>query len=214
MKKLKTLNLLPILYAAYASSLLAMNLLATKQFDLWHFTVTTGILVSPIAFIIQDVTTELFGYQQSKRMIYTGFTILAVATMIYQLAMMITPSTFWPHQEAFVTILKTTFRITAASLLAYLIGSLVNAKVMAQLKTKYPNTLFFRAITSTIFGQLLDNLVFAALAFWGVLPNSALFSMVIGGTLFETCYEIILYPLTRFLIHTGQNYLGDELYDF
>ena len=56
--------------------------------------------------------------------------------------------------------------------------------------------------------------MFAALAFWGVLPNSALLSMVIGGTLFETCYEIILYPLTRFLIHTGQNYLGDELYDF
>ena len=85
---------------------------------------------------------------------------------------------------------------------------------MAQLKTKYPDTLFFRAITSTIFGQLLDNLVFAALAFWGVLPNNALLSMIIGGTLFETCYEIILYPLTRFLIHTGQNYLGDELYDF
>ncbi|MHB0808858.1 MAG: queuosine precursor transporter [Facklamia hominis] len=211
MKKQRLLTLLPLLYAAYASSLLAMNLLATKQFDLWQFTVTTGILVSPIAFIIQDLTTEVFGFRIAKRMILTGFVILIVASLVYQLAILIPPSNFWSNQAAFASILSTTLRISLASLTAYLVGSLVNAKIMDQLKQSYPDSLFFRAITSTIFGQLLDNLLFAFLAFWGVLPLSALISMVIGGTLFETIYEIVLYPLTRLLIRLSQNYLGDEI---
>lgn len=211
MKKQRLLTLLPLLYAAYASSLLAMNLLATKQFDLWQFTVTTGILVSPIAFIIQDLTTEVFGFRIAKRMILTGFVILIVASLVYQLAILIPPSNFWSNQAAFASILSTTLRISLASLTAYLIGSLVNAKIMDQLKQSYPDSLFFRAITSTIFGQLLDNLLFAFLAFWGVLPLSALISMVIGGTLFETIYEIVIYPLTRLLIRLSQTYLGDEI---
>ncbi|RYC97751.1 queuosine precursor transporter [Facklamia hominis] len=211
MKKQRLLTLLPLLYAAYASSLLAMNLLATKQFDLWQFTVTTGILVSPIAFIIQDLATEVFGFRIAKRMILTGFVILIVASLVYQLAILIPPSNFWSNQAAFASILSTTLRISLASLTAYLVGSLVNAKIMDQLKRSYPDSLFFRAITSTIFGQLLDNLLFAFLAFWGVLPLSALISMVIGGTLFETIYEIVLYPLTRLLIRLSQNYLGDEI---
>ncbi len=211
MKKQRLLTLLPLLYAAYASALLAMNLLATKQFDLWQFTVTTGILVSPIAFIIQDLTTEVFGFRIAKRMILTGFVILIVASLVYQLAILIPPSNFWSNQAAFASILSTTLRISLASLTAYLIGSLVNAKIMDQLKQSYPDSLFFRAITSTIFGQLLDNLLFAFLAFWGVLPLSALISMVIGGTLFETIYEIVLYPLTRLLIRLSQTYLGDEI---
>ena len=144
-------------------------------------------------------------------MILTGFVILIVASLVYQLAILIPPSNFWSNQAAFASILSTTLRISLASLTAYLIGSLVNAKIMDQLKQSYPDSLFFRAITSTIFGQLLDNLLFAFLAFWGVLPLSALISMVIGGTLFETIYEIVLYPLTRLLIRLCQNYLGDEI---
>ena len=144
-------------------------------------------------------------------MILTGFVILIVASLVYQLAILIPPSNFWSNQAAFASILSTTLRISLASLTAYLIGSLVNAKIMDQLKQSYPDSLFFRAITSTIFGQLLDNLLFAFLAFWGVLPLSALISMVIGGTLFETIYEIVLYPLTRLLIRLSQTYLGDEI---
>ena len=126
MKKQRLLTLLPLLYAAYASSLLAMNLLATKQFDLWQFTVTTGILVSPIAFIIQDLATEVFGFRIAKRMILTGFVILIVASLVYQLAILIPPSNFWSNQAAFASILSTTLRISLASLTAYLVGSLVN----------------------------------------------------------------------------------------
>ncbi|MGX7092358.1 queuosine precursor transporter [Hutsoniella sourekii] len=210
MKSFKSVRLLTFLYAAYAASILAMNLLATKQFDFWQFTVTTGILVSPIAFIIQDLMTELFGYKEARSMILTGFFIMLIATLIYQLAIIIPPSAFWSNQEAFASILGTTLRISLASFTAYIIGSLMNARIMDQLKNKYQHLLFVRVISSTLVGQLLDNLVFAVLAFYGILPVAAIASMVIGGTLFETVYEVILYPVTRLLIQAAQNYIGDD----
>ena len=91
-------------------------------------------------------------------MILTGFVILIVASLVYQLAILIPPSNFWSNQAAFASILSTTLRISLASLTAYLIGSLVNAKIMDQLKQSYPDSLFFRAITSTIFGLSLIHI--------------------------------------------------------
>lgn len=207
MKSERKINLLTVIYALYAGSIIAMNIMATKQFDLWQFTVTTGILVSPIAFIIQDVVTEVFGYKEARRMISTGFIVMLGATLFYQLAIIIPPSQYWEGQAAFSSILGTTLRISIASLSAYYIGSLTNAWVMDKLRKKYKEQLFFRLISSTIVGQVLDNLVFAVVAFTGILPGAAIASMVIGGTLFETIYEIILYPVTRGLIMRAKNYL-------
>jgi len=96
--------------------------------------------------------------------------------------------------------LGSTARISIASNIAYIIGSLINSKVMVDLKKKFDKYLFFRAISSTVAGQLVDNTVFMTLAFAFVLPPMAIVTMVIGGTIIETVYEIIVYPVTRFVI--------------
>lgn len=210
MKSTNGTKLLTVLYALYAGSLIAMNILATKQFDLGMFTVTTGILISPLSFIIQDLTTEIYGYLEARRMIIIGFAVMLGATLFYQLAIMIPPSAFWQGQVSFVAILGTTLRISIASLSAYLIGSIMNAWVMDSLKVRYQDRLFFRLISSTVVGQLLDNAIFATVAFLGVLPVTAILSMIVGGTLFETVYEVILYPVTRALIKRAQGYIGVE----
>lgn len=212
MKLKKQMHLLTVIYALYAGSVITMNIMATKQFDLFQFTVTTGILVSPIAFIIQDVTTEVFGYKEARRMISTGFIIMLGSTLFYQLAIIIPPSHYWDNQAAFGSILGTTLRISIASLSAYYVGSLMNAWVMDKLRKKYKEQLFFRLISSTLVGQVLDNLVFAVVAFTGILPAAAIISMVIGGTLFETVYEIILYPVTRALIIRAKSYIEVDEY--
>ena len=205
-------KLLSIFYASYAVSVIVMNLLATKQVDLGPFTVTTGIIVSPIAFIIQDVITEIYGYNQASRMIWTGFILIFVSTILYQVAIIIPPSSFWEGQGAFEAILSTTPRISIASLTAYLLGSHVNTYIMNQLGKRNPDQLFNRVITSTIFGQLLDNFIFAFIAFTGLLPFPALLSMGIGGTIIEVVYEIIFYPITLWAIKKTKFYLKEDPY--
>ena len=201
---------LAVLFATYAGFLIVMNALATKQFDIAIGTVTTGILVSPIVFMAQDVATEVFGYKTARRMILTGFTIMAIATALFQLAIMIPPSQFYANQEAFATIFGSVPRIVFASFLAYTIGSLVNAKVMAWMKQRWGGGLFGRAITSTFVGQLLDNAIFGVVAFAGVLPPMALVSLAVVATLFEVVYEIVLFPATKAAIRYTQRYIARD----
>ena len=207
MKENKTKALVS-LFGIYTACLVIMNILAVKQIDIWIFTVTTGILVSPIVFIIQDVTAEVFGFNIAKKMILLGFGTVFLGTAFYQIAIIISPSIFWENQEAFKILFSTTTRISIASFSAYISGSLINAKVMTALRKKFKNKLFFRAISSTIAGQFIDNAVFSFVGFLGILPIGAIISMIIGATLFEVIYEIILFPITKTSIKKIEKYIN------
>lgn len=197
---MKKIEIEKYLFGIYCAGIIIQNILATKNIDITIFTVTTGILVSPLVFIIQDIQTEIFGYKKAKKMIILGYVMNFFAIMLYSLSILLPSSSTYTNQEAFTTILGTTPRIAIASFIAYIIGALINSKVMEKLKTKHEKNLFFRAISSTVVGQFIDNMLFAVIAFIGILPTQAIISMIVGGTLFEVIYEIIFYPITKKLI--------------
>ena len=93
-----------------------------------------------------------------------------------------------------------TFRLLIASFAAYLVGSLVNAKLMTYLKKWDEEKLFFRCILSTLFGEGMDAIIFITIGFFGTMPMEALLGMIIVQALFKTVYEIIVYPITRTVI--------------
>ena len=198
-------KLVPILFGVYCAGLMIQNMLATKTIDVAIFTVTTGVLISPLIFIVQDVSSELFGYKQTKRMVLLSFVMNFIAVVLFQLAIMLPASETYANQEAFSTILGSTLRITCASFGAYITGSLINSKIMVVLKEKNKKSFFVRAITSTVAGQLCDNAIFSFGAFAFVLPVPVILSMVAGATLFEVIYEIIFYPVTKKIICVLQN---------
>jgi uncharacterized integral membrane protein (TIGR00697 family) len=187
----------PFLYALYCASIMAMNILATKQIDIFGLTVTCGIFVSGFMFWSQDIVTEVYGTKESKKMVFTCYILSLIMTLLFQIAIFVPSSQFWDMQEAFASVLQTTLRITVASFIAYSIGSFVNVSILGKLKKLYPKSLFVRAVGSTIFGQLLDNGLFAFIAFLGVLPVNAIISMMIGGTLVEAITEVVLYPILK-----------------
>lgn len=209
-KEFKKNKILQIMFGLYTGAIILQNILATKQIDILMFTVTTGILVSPIVFIIQDIVSEIFGYKDAKKMVLLGFIMNFIGVLLFTLAIYLPSSQFWSNQDAFSSILGTTFRISIASFIAYITGSLINSKIMVMLKNKFPKSLFVRAISSTIVGQFLDNSLFAFIAFYNILPISAIFSMILGGTIFETLYEVIFYPVTKFSIRKLNKYINNK----
>lgn len=200
MNKCKSYTIAQALFGIYCAALIIQNTLAMKSIDVLGFTVTTGVLISPLLFIAQDVSSEVYGYKQTKNMILLSFAMNLIAVILYQIAIALPASSVWANQEAFAAILGTTGRIAFASFLAYILGSLANSKIMTKMKEKHPKSLFVRAMTSTIVGQLLDNAIFSFVAFAGVIPTANIITMVVGATLFETLYEVILYPVTRAII--------------
>ena len=91
-----------------------------------------------------------------------------------------------------------------ASLTAYFVGSTINAQIMVSMrdaaKGKGGIALFARCITSTLFGELCDSLIFITIAFIGSMPFKQIIVMVITQALFKTIYEMIAFPITNVVI--------------
>lgn len=204
-------KLIPVLFGMYCAALMIQNVLATKTIDVAIFSVTTGVLVSPLVFIIQDVSSELFGFEQTKKMILLSFAMNFIAALLFQLAIILPPSASFANQEGFAAVLGSTLRITCASFVAYVTGSLINSKIMVALKNRHGKSLFVRAITSTLAGQFCDNAIFVVGAFAFVLPVPVIISMIVGATLFEVIYEIIFYPVTKKAVTVLGRKIGSEV---
>ena len=123
-----------------------------------------------------------------------------IAVICYNVTIMLPAPVFFENSQAFSVVLGSTLRLLIASFIAYLAGSLVNAKVMVKLKKWDDDQLFFRCIVSTLFGEGLDAIIFIFIGFYATMPVEALLVMIVAQALFKTVYEIIVYPVTRVVI--------------
>lgn len=188
------------LTGVFTACLIVSNIIAGKTFDFFSFTLPCAVIIFPIIYIVNDVLAEVYGYQKARRVILLGFFMNLVAVICYNVTIWLPAPVFFENSEAFSIVLSSTFRLLVASFVAYLAGSLVNAKLMVYLKQWDEDKLFFRCIFSTLFGEGLDAIVFIFIGFFGTMPFEALLLMIVVQALFKTCYEIIVYPLTRYVI--------------
>lgn len=199
---MKTKNdILQVLTAAFVACLLLSNVMAAKQFEFYGVVLTSGAILFPVVYIINDVMAEIFGYEKARRVILTGFAINAFAVVAYNLAIML-PAPAYANESAaaFALTLGNTWRVLLASFAAYLAGSLSNAFVMDRMKARGRGGLMARCVLSTVVGESLDGILFVLIAFAGVLPWAAVVSMIAAQIVFKTALEFVFYPVTRKVI--------------
>ena len=184
----------------FCASLIVSNIIASKTFELYWVSLPCAVIIFPIIYIVNDVLAECYGYKKARRAIYLGFFMNLVAVICYNITMFLPAPAYFTNNAAFHTVLGSTLRLLVASFAAYLVGSLINAKLMVYLKAKNEDNLFFRCITSTFVGEGLDAIIFITIGFLGTMPVVALLIMIVAQALFKTAYEIVVYPLTRKVI--------------
>jgi uncharacterized integral membrane protein (TIGR00697 family) len=198
----------------FAICLLISNILATKIILIGSWAAPAGVLIFPIAYIINDVIVEVWGYQKARLIIWSGFAVNLLAALFFTLAIVVPAAPFWQNQAAFSTILGSTPRIIAASLLAYLIGSFLNAFVMSKVKVLMKGKDFsVRAILSTLVGETADSFIFILIAFAGNLPMNVLIGMIFTQACIKTVYEIIILPFTIVVVKWVKKVEGTDTYD-
>ena len=193
-------ELYAILTGVFTACLIVSNIIAGKTFDFFSFTLPCAVMIFPVIYIVNDVLAEVYGYSKARRVILLGFFMNLVAVICYNLTIWLPAPAFFENSEAFSIVLGSTLRLLVASFIAYLVGSLVNAKLMTYLKKWDEEKLFFRCIVSTLFGEGLDAILFITIGFFGTMPTEALLTMIVVQALFKTVYEIIVYPITRTVI--------------
>ena len=121
---------------------------------------------------------------------------------------------FWGNQEAFATVLGTTPRVFAASLIGYLFGEFSNSMILSKLKVKTEGKkLWMRTIGSTIVGEAFDTVIFISISFWGTMPTETLLQMMLFQYLFKVCYEIIFTPVTYAVVRKLKKIEDMDTYD-
>lgn len=194
--------------------LIISNTVAVKVVEIWGFVLPAGIICFPLAYIFNDVLTEVYGYEKTRSIIWWGFLALALTSIIYYVATILTPAPFWKEQESFAKLFGFVPRIAIASFLAYLVGSFLNSYVMSYMKIKTKGKyLWTRTIGSTIVGEGADSIVFNFVAFYGIFDLNNLLKIVISGFILKTLYEIIATPITYFVVNKLKKIESEDKFD-
>ena len=194
--------------------LIAANLLETKVIQIGSLTVTAGLLVFPISYIINDCIAEVWGFKKARLIIWSGFAMNFFVVALGLIAVAIPAAPFWEGEEHFDFVFGMAPRIVAASLMAFLVGSFLNAYVMSKMKVASQGRNFSaRAIWSTVVGETADSLIFFPVAFGGIIAWRELLIMMCIQIILKSMYEVIILPVTIRVVKAIKKIDGSDVYD-
>ena len=194
--------------------LIAANLLETKVIQLGSLTVTAGLLVFPISYIINDCIAEVWGFKKARLIIWSGFVMNFFVVSLGLIAVALPAAPFWDGEEHFDFVFGMAPRIVAASLMAFLVGSFLNAYVMSKMKVASGGRHFSaRAILSTVVGETADSLIFFPVAFGSIIAWKELLLMMGIQIVMKSMYEVIILPVTIRVVGVIKRIDGSDVYD-
>lgn len=187
-----------LLALLFCVCLIVANLMEIKTVSFGPLTITAGVIVFPISYIISDCIVEIYGFARARLVIWLGFAMNLLVTVLLQIGLWLPGDEAWTGQAAMQLVFGAVPRILLASFTAFICGSMVNAYVMSRMKsTSEPGRGFsVRAIASTLLGEGTDSAIFFPIAFGGVLSPATVVTLIITQTLLKTTYEIMILPVT------------------
>lgn len=214
-KRQNTVSVLFMIFCIlFCVCLITANILETKQIQVLSVSLTGGLIVFPVSYIINDCACEVWGYSKARMLIWLGFAMNFFFVMVGALCDAIPGAPYWDNEEGFHAIFGLAPRIAAASFIAFICGSFINAYVMSKMKIASNGKNFsLRAILSTVAGESIDSLIFFPLALSSVVPAKELILLMVWQVILKTVYEIIALPITIRVVKALKKYEGEDVYD-
>jgi queuosine precursor transporter len=193
------------------------------------FNLTSGALIWPMVFITTDLINEYYGKKGVRKISFiTAFFILYVF-LIIALATSLPPAQFWLEVNstdsqgnafdinyAFNLIFRQGLGIIFGSLVAFLLGQLIDVYVFQQLrKITGAKMIWVRATGSTLISQFIDSFVVLGIAFYmfGNWSWKQVVAVGIINYIYKFTVALILTPLLYLGHHLIDRYLGKEVAD-
>ena len=192
-------NYLALLACIYAGSLVLAAVMASKIITIGRLVVPAGVFAYCFTFLITDVISEIWGKQQAQTVVMGGFITLVLVFVLTALSIIWPPASFWPHQQAYDTILGSSARIMVASLAAYLFSQYHDVWAFHfWRRVTNERFLWLRNNASTIISQLLDSVVFITIAFYGSMPVTEL---ILGQWIVKVGIAVLDTPLVYLFVY-------------
>jgi uncharacterized integral membrane protein (TIGR00697 family) len=208
-----------LIMAAFVCVLLCANLIGVSKVasvqvfgETWTF--GAGNLFFPLSYLFGDILTEVYGYARSRRVVWAGFAALAFASLMSVVVVHLPPAAGWEGQATIEAAFGSTWRIAAASLVAYFCGEFANSYVLAKLKVLTQGRfLFLRTIGSTVVGEGIDSLLFYPLAFAGVWSHEVLLAVMLANYVIKVGWEVCATPFTYAIVGALKRREGIDVFD-
>jgi uncharacterized integral membrane protein (TIGR00697 family) len=202
-----------IIAVVFVTCLITANTITVKVVNIWSFELPAAIFVFPLSYIFGDILTEVYGYQQARKIIWLGFACNLVFVFFAWIGQILPAASFWDKQAAYESILGQIPRILAASFLGYLVGEFANSFVLARMKVLTRGRwLWSRTIGSTVVGQGLDTVIFITVAFAGTPSFVAI--MLLNHWLAKVIIEAAATPLTYRAVNYLKKKESTDTYDY
>ncbi len=203
------------LLAGFCVVLVVSNIAATKgiEFGSWDLSIGSvqispivtdgGAFLFPLAYVLGDVISEVYGFRAARRAIATGFVMALVAAGTFWLVEQAPAASFYENQDAFEAVAGPVAQIVLASVVGYVVGQFINSWVLVRMKRATAERgLFARLATSTGAGELADTFLFCAIAASaiGITSMGVFWNYFVVGVVYKVAVELVVMPLTMVVI--------------
>lgn len=226
---MKQYRFFDLLMAVFVTVLVVSNIASSAKIVSWELNVLertipmvfdAGTILFPLSYVFGDILTEVYGYKQSRRLIWAGFVCLALSAVVFWVVRMLPGEATWQGyagDAAYDAILggMSTGGIVLASLAGYLTGEFTNSILLAKMKVLTEGRwLWARTIGSTILGQLVDTVIFMVVASaFGVFPWSLFLALTVSNYLFKCAVEALMTPVTYVMVGALKRAENEDVYD-
>lgn len=191
--------------------------------DTFNIDMTAGVLLWPFVFILTDIINEYFGPKGVRKLSYITVIMLVYSFIMVRITMELEGADFWLFssknlgisnmKNAFNSVFGQGLMIILGSLVAFLIGQIVDAFVFAQIKKKSQDRfIWLRATGSTVISQFIDSYIVLVVAFY-LGGNYSLKWVLQVGTInyaYKLLMAVLLLPLLYLIHHVIDKYLGKD----
>ncbi|SDJ82263.1 queuosine precursor transporter [Sediminibacillus albus] len=193
------------LNALFVGLLIISNILGVKLFSIGGFVLPAAVIVYVVTYLITDVIGEVYGKDAARKTVQAGFFTQVLALVFVFIAIVLPAAPVFELQSEFETVLGGSFRVMLASLLSYIASQNLDVSIFHRLKAKHgTNKLWLRNNLSTMTSQLIDTAIFITVAFWGTVPLSILFSMIVTQYVFKLIIAAADTPIAYLLVGMGR----------
>jgi queuosine precursor transporter len=224
---MKQYRFFDLIMAVFVTVLVVSNVASSAKIVDWGFSLLgvpmafdAGTILFPISYIFGDILTEVYGYKQSRRVIWVGFACLALSAVIFWIVRLMPGEVTWQGyagDAAYNAILggMSTGGIVLASLAGFWTGEFTNSFILAKMKVLTEGRwLWARTVGSTIFGQLVDTVLFVVVASaFRVFPWSLFLTLTVTNYLFKCGVEALMTPLTYAIVGALKRAENEDYFD-
>jgi queuosine precursor transporter len=195
-----------IMLAVMAVVLILSNIGAAKGVVIGPIVTDGGFFLFPLAYILGDVVSEVYGFRVARRAIVTTFALSIFASLCYWIIIMLPgfDDEFGASKQAALEgALGPVPLIVLASLLGFLVGQTLNSWVLVRMKERFgERRLWARLMGSTGVGEFADTLIFCSIAasVIGIADFATFVNYVVAGFIYKTLVEFLFVPITTAVI--------------